>query len=167
MKANRILGLTLLLGYLMTQASCIRYASVPASDVLVGDDIRALLSAEGVARVIEQADGEGGGLSGRRVRGEILQSDREEIQLSVPWVRGAAQDASRTLSQRIIIRREDILQMELRKTDYVKTGGLVALIAAGVTIVVAESVAGNTGGGTQPGRDGRGTDNVTAGVPPP
>jgi hypothetical protein len=153
----------------MTQASCVRYISVPASEVLVGDDIRAFLSAEGVARVIEQADGEGGGVGGRTVRGEILQSDTEEIHLSVPWVRGAVQDASRTLSQRIIIRRNDILQMELRRTDYLKTGGLVALITAGVTVVVARSVGGNTGGGTLPGRGGRGDDNVTSGAhqPPP
>jgi hypothetical protein len=148
----------------MVQASCVRYASVPASEVLVGDDIRAFLSADGLARVIEQADGEGGGLSGRTVRGEILQSDAEEIHLSVPWVRGAAQDASRTLSQRIIIKRSDVLQMELRQTDYVKTGGLVALLTAGVTVVVAKSLGGDTGGGTLPGRDGRGSDHITSGA---
>ncbi len=167
MNANCSSGLTFLLGCLLVQAACVRYVAAPADAVPVGADIRALLSAEGVASVITQADGEGGGLSGRMVRGEVLQLDPEKIHLSVPWVRAGSRDASRTLNQRIVIPRNDVLQIELRRTDYLKTGGLVALITVGVTAVVARSFGGNAGGSTLPGRDGRGSDNVTSGVRQP
>jgi hypothetical protein len=144
-----------------------RYVHTPQETLRAGDHIRALLTPEGVYRVMSQADGDGAGLNGQTIRGKVLNLDAEDIRLAVPWARVQSRDATRTLNQSIVISRSDVLQVELRETDYVKTAGVVVLGSGAVTAVLVKSLSGTVGGSTPPERGGRGGDNVASPRPLP
>jgi hypothetical protein len=113
--------------------------------VPVGASVRALISAEA------QGDLEASvGVNEARLEGRVLESNGERLLLSVKTGVGAREFGSQTLYQRIDVGRQDVLRLDVRELDLHATGGLVALIAGGITFATLEIMRGGEPGNPEP-----------------
>ncbi|MDP2956072.1 MAG: hypothetical protein Q8N53_06605 [Longimicrobiales bacterium] len=133
-------------------AACHTYLPVDGAVVPKGSVVRVQVDGE-TARYVEgltsrsEAD--------RRFKGEVLESNPDSLLLAVTVALRENSPRMETISQRVALERRQILSMEIRQPDRVRTGAAVALVGALVAGVVVKILTGKTGG-----------SNVTAPPPP-
>jgi len=124
---------------------------MPLEVVPDGQDVRLLVTRQGAFELSEVTDVETG--AAPTLRGTVVGREPETLMVRVPV--GARQEGIHTvtLGQTIRVPEGEILQIERREFDAVKTGGLVAgAIGASVFIIMSimEAVGGDQPGGDTP-----------------
>jgi hypothetical protein len=113
-------------------AGCYAYTAVPVESAPVGADVRARISAAEAERLRDVLGGEDRTLNGRleerQDSGAILMTVA-----TVPRYDGVALERGR---QRILVPREGLVTLEMRRLDRRKTIGVIAVAAAAATYVV-------------------------------
>lgn len=126
----RVLTLTVLVSSL---GGCFRYVPVPLEAVPPGESVRLLVTRQGVSELTEVTEVEG---AAPQVQGTLLGLEESTLMLRVPV--GARQEGIHTvrLEQTIRIPEGEVLQVERREVDPLKTIGLLAVGVAGGTAMI-------------------------------
>lgn len=125
-------------------AACYSYAPIQPSEVSPGMGLRARVSASAGERIAPLL----GSTQARLLDGTVIEAGRDTMILEVPTtVRAEIGPSVQTLRQRVSLARGDVLEMESRKLDNLRTRLLVGGIAA---VVVSSAVRALRG---EPGKD--------------
>lgn len=136
-------------------AGCYRYAPVKASDVSPGMGIRARVTVEAGARIAPLL----GTTSARDLRGTLVTATTDTLVVEVPAPGVPDPDASgRVLNQRVSVARSEVLELETRTLDRVRTVALVGGSAAVLVSVLVKVLKGEPGADKTPGQGG--TDDI-------
>lgn len=133
-------------------AGCYRYLPVRPDEVPVGTSVRAHLSDAAASRMEAALP-----IANRSIEGKVLQRGANELFLSVS-VRDRQTLTDRALLQRVSIPQTEIVALELKEIDQVKTGALVAGVGAGVTALLIKALSGRTENTSRP--DGGGPQEI-------
>jgi hypothetical protein len=115
--------------------------------------VRARVSAASAERVAPLL----GTSSTRLLDGTLIANGTDTVIVEVPTAVRATVGASlQTLHQRVSIPRTELLELETRKLDRLRTGALVASAAVIVGAVVIRSINGGPASGNPPGGGGPG-----------
>lgn len=121
-------------------AACHHYTPVDPADVAPGDELRVFMTrdaAAGLAPVVA-ADA-------RRVDGRLVRWGERRIVLRVPQVAEPAYAAyARRLSQEVRVAAADIVSVEVRELDRLRTGALAAAVAGAVGFALVELLSGES-----------------------
>ncbi|MBI4539215.1 MAG: hypothetical protein HY704_06890 [Gemmatimonadetes bacterium] len=124
-------------------AGCYRYVPARMGGVPPGTAVRVHLTEEGARRLEELT-----GRERRQVSGELLGwGEQVLISAAVPAADGMV---DRGLRQRIIVARDEVVAVEVRELDRVRTVVLVAGVAAGATAAIVGAFTGGGGEGSRP-----------------
>ncbi|MBX6362773.1 MAG: hypothetical protein IRZ00_02795 [Gemmatimonadetes bacterium] len=135
---------------------CYTYAPTEIGSVAAGAPVRARVSGAGAEQIATVVP-----LNGRVVNGEFVESDSASVLLQVPSARRDGVPGLQMLYQRVRVPRADVLELEYRRLDPVRTG-LVAVGATAVAAFLASRVLqGNEPGVPRPG--GSGGNELTGG----
>jgi hypothetical protein len=130
---------------LLPAVGCYTYEPVRLGDVPVGADVRARVSsgeAERLREVIGRED--------RLIEGTVVEDGADELLLDVPVV-SAVQRRGETLNQRLSLPASEILEVELRRLDQLRTGSVLAVaLGAGIALLVSQLEGGRGDGPTDP-----------------
>ncbi|HET9984206.1 MAG TPA: hypothetical protein VFQ38_11485 [Longimicrobiales bacterium] len=154
---NAILRRALLLAPLSSTLACYTYAPMDIGDVAAGAPVRARVSGAGADQISAVVP-----LSGRVVDGHLVERDSASILLQVPSARRDGVPGLQVLYQRVRVPRADVLELESRRLDPVRTG----LIAVGGTALAA-FIASRVLKGNEPGvprTGGPGGTELTSGA---
>lgn len=127
---NAILRRALRLAPLTTlpMLACYTYAPTDIGSVAAGAPVRARVSGAGAEQIATLVP-----LNGRVVDGELVESDSASILLQVPSARRDGVPGLQMLYQRVRVPRADVLELEYRRLDPLRTG----LVAVGATALAA------------------------------
>jgi hypothetical protein len=119
---------------LLLLSGCFRYVPVPLEVVPDGEDVRLLVTRQGAFELSEVTNVETG--AAPTLRGTVVGREPETLMVRVPV--GARQEGIHTvtLGQTIRVPEGEILQVERREFDAVKTGGLVAGVIGGSVFII-------------------------------
>jgi len=134
-------------GLLATSAACYRYVPTTMEAVQAGDHIRAMLSAEAQQDLQDRV-----GLDLRILDGQLLE-DGDQVVVSVPTVKLESSFGAQSLHQNIDVPRRDIVRVDVRQLDKVRTYGLIGL-GVGVVALVSVKAFGESGPGSPDGGGG-------------
>lgn len=132
-----------------TLGGCFTYTVMPVEQIPVGSDVKARISGAEADRLT----GELGSEQDRVISGELTDKQGSDILLSVPRSLQRSAGPNGTVYQRVTIPRSSLFDVEVRRLDKWKTGGLLALAAALVSVVTITQF----GGRSDPGAPGKGT----------
>ncbi|MFN8572163.1 MAG: hypothetical protein U0132_08905 [Gemmatimonadaceae bacterium] len=136
-------------------AGCYRYAPMKASDVSPGTGIRARINVEAGSRIAPLL----GVTSARDLRGTLISATADTLVVEVPAPGVPDPDASgRVLNQRVSIARSEVLELETRTLDRVRTAALVGGSVAVLVSVLVKVLKGEPGADKTPGPGG--TDDI-------
>ena len=131
--------LTIIVTLLVLSAGCHRYVPVPAGSVPVGTEVRVELSEGGASRIE--------GVLGRRltdVSGELTEwGDRVVVAVPVAAVDGLT---DRGLRRSVVLEPEEIVGVDVRERDRIRTGILIGGIVAAVGVAALAAFTGTFGG---------------------
>jgi hypothetical protein len=130
---------------LLGLTACFTYTPVQVAEVSPGVMARARLSVPAAARVGETVP-----LAGRMIEGRVVTGDAVSLLLEVPSARDAAGHSGLTLYQRVQLPLDDVIELELRRVDRWKTGGLVAAGAVAIGFLVVRQFAGGSASSNLP-----------------
>ena len=135
-------------------SGCFTYMPIEPGQVEPGVDVRARVSPAAGARIAPLL----GATEARRLDGKVITRAADTLIVEVPTVIVDTREFGRTPNQRISIARGDLVELEVRKLDRLKTGAIVggAAVALGVTLV--KLLKGEPGKEPLPG--GGGTDAI-------
>ncbi len=142
MKICRIFSVLLSLA----AVGCYTYQPIALDEIRPSMDVRARLSAER-AEAIAQAHP----IAGREIDGAVLESNSEELVILVPLRQATAVRAEQSIATPLGIPNQDLLEVELKKLDWTKTGAIVAGGVALVALMISTDIGGGGGGGDDPG----------------
>jgi hypothetical protein len=131
--------------------ACYRYAPATLDAVPVGASVRAQISSQA-----ELALRDSFGVNMRVLTGTLVDRQERRLLLQVRTASGAEAFGSQSLYQRIAVSPQDVLRLDVRKLDRVKTGVLTAILAGAAAIVAIKII-----GDRRPG-----TPDVPPGPPP-
>ncbi len=129
-------------------SGCYKYATVQPGEVLPGTGVRARVSAATAERIAPLL----GTTDARVLTGQLIENQSGTLLVEVPTVVQAGMaGATQTLSQRISIPRAELLELESRRLDKVRTGAVTAAIAAVAISSAVAAIRNNDPGTNQPG----------------
>lgn len=122
---------------------CYNYSPVEMGGVAPGSDVRATLTTEKSLQLEEE-------LGQRRsvLEGEVLDADAGSILVAVAWYRPDPRRGTEPLTQRIRLREDEILEVEARRLDRLRTGGFLGVVGTAAAFLVIRLVTGDDPGGT-------------------
>ena len=127
----RIVRQMLACSALAVSLGCYKYVPATLDTTPVGSKVQALLSTEGQMLLEERV-----GIYGRTVTGELVEVTGDSVLLAVPAVRASAGVGS--LYQRVYFSRSQILRIDQRQLDAARTGGLIAVAAGGLVLILSQ-----------------------------
>ena len=140
----------LLFGALPLLASCYTYTPLKATELREGEDIRVRVNST-YAKELEPLLGL---QDARVVAGALIKNLPDTLIVEVPTVVQAdIGNATQTLRQRVSIPRSELVDLEMRTLDRVRTGTVVAVATVGIGVLIVKSlrkdpgVEGTPGGG--------------------
>jgi hypothetical protein len=135
-------------------AACYRYAPIESANIQPGTSVRARITAPAAERLALLL----GGPSGRVVSGRLVGAYGDTMVVEIPSVMQASMGGSvETLHQRVSFARAEVVELETRRLDRLRTAataGAVALIVGAVVLGALDSDRGSDG----PPGDGGGND---------
>jgi hypothetical protein len=131
-----------------TLGGCYTYAVMPVEQIPVGADVKARISGEEADRLTQELGSE----QDRVIAGKLTDKQASDILLSVPKFVQHSSGPNSTVYQRVTIQKSSLFDVEVRRLDKWKTGGLMALAAALVSVIAIKQF-GNNG---NPGGEGKG-----------
>ncbi|MBI4540564.1 MAG: hypothetical protein HY704_13770 [Gemmatimonadetes bacterium] len=137
------------LGLALPLAACFSYVPAELESIAPGEMVRARVSPQGAAR-LEEALGD----DNRLLEGEVLEKDDGGLLLSVPVSTRQWGFQMETLKQNVRVSQGEIVEVERKRFDRLKTWGSVGVSTAAVTVLAWRVLGGKSGG-------------ETAGKPPP
>lgn len=134
-----------------TLGGCYTYAVMPVEQIPVGADVKARISGEEADRLTKELGSE----QDRVIAGELTDKQASDILLSVPKFVQHSSGPNSTVYQRVAIQRSSLFDVEVRRLDKWKTGGIVALAAALASVIAFKTFGdnGNPGGTGKGGTD--------------
>jgi hypothetical protein len=131
--------------------ACYTYAPLELSVARPGMDVRARVTAAAADRVAPLL----GTADARLLTGRVIQSAPDTVIVEVPTVvRAAIGSSFQTLRQRVSIPRADLLELETRKLDRIRTGAVAGSAAVIVGAVAIKVIRGDRGREPYPGGGG-------------
>lgn len=130
---------------LFALTGCFSYTPVAVDAVSPGAVTRVRLSAAEANRLQESVP-----LAGRVVEGRLVAGTGDILLLDIPTLPGATAHRGVVLHQRIQLPLEEVIELELRRLDRWKTGGLVAAGVIAVGFVIARQFGGGTASSNLP-----------------
>lgn len=127
----RIVRQMLACSALAVSLGCYKYVPATLDTTPVGSKVQALLSTEGQMLLEERV-----GIYGRTVTGELVEVTGDSVLLAVPSVRASTGLGS--LYQRVYFSRSQILRIDQRQLDAARTGGLIAVAAGGLVLILSQ-----------------------------
>jgi hypothetical protein len=124
---------------LLGLTGCFTYTPVAADAVSPGAVTRVRLSAAKSERLRQSVPS-----AGRVVEGKLVAGADDALFLDLPTMKGPAAQPGVVLHQRIRLPLEEVIELEVRRLDHWKTGGLVAAGAIAVGLVIARQFGGGT-----------------------
>ena len=146
----RIVRQMLACSALAVSLGCYKYVPATLDTTPVGSKVQALLSTEGQMLLEERV-----GIYGRTVTGELVEVTGDSVLLAVPSVRASTGLGS--LYQRVYFSRSQILRIDQRQLDAARTGGLIAVAAGGLVLILSQVFGESNPGQIEPingGNDG-------------
>lgn len=133
---------------MMLSTGCFGYVPATLDSVPVGAHVRAMLSTEGQIILRDRI-----GIDAQVLQGELLENGGDTVLLAVRSSTITDEfGGQRPLFQRIDIPTSHILRVDLRRTDPVRTGALVAVGAGAAALLISQAF-----GDSNPGQpDGSG-----------
>jgi hypothetical protein len=131
--------------------ACYAYASIDPAGVQPGTNVRARVSAAAAERLgpllaISNA---------RLLSGRLVENRADTMIVEVPTITQASVGTSiEALHQRVSIPRAELLELETRRLDRLRTTALAGSAAIVVGAVVIKAINGEPGGGNPPGGGG-------------
>lgn len=130
-----------------SQLGCYTYAPATLETVPIGTHVRALITVEAERQLLATF----GVQQGRILSAGLEGREGDRIALLVPSVPIGFGPGSRPLYQQITLAPADILRVDARRLDVVRTGVLVAGGAVAMVALVWETLGGGIFSGTNPG----------------
>jgi hypothetical protein len=144
MKKSRFIPVLLSLA----AVGCHTYQPIALDEIQPSMAVRARLSAEraeAIARVHS--------IYGRELDGEVVESNSEELVILVPLRHSTGFRSEQSLAAPLGIPNQDVLEVELKKLDWTRTGALAVAGAALLGLIASQTMDGD-GGGDDPGKPG-------------
>lgn len=138
-------GRLLALAPVLALQACYTHAVVQPEQVAPGSSVQARISAAEAERLAPAM-----GFESRILRGEVIDVGSDNVMLEV----GRRASTGQWLAQRVTIPRSDLLEMEIRELDRVRTLGLVAGVAVLGGIAAYSQFEGSSSGTGGPPRPG-------------
>ena len=118
-------------------AACYTYVSIEPAAVKPGESVRVRVSTAAAARIAPLL----GGADSRVVAGTMIENAPAGMILEIPTIVPADVGSPfQTLHQRVSIARNELVEMETRTLDRLRTGSLAAAVAIVVGTAVLKSV---------------------------
>lgn len=117
-------------------SGCYTYTPVPIAQTTPGEEVRIRISAERAAelqQILQRED--------RVLIGEVVINGPEDLLLEVPSAAVASAGSVSRLNQRLTFTHADIVEVEARKLDRLRTAGVAAVIAAAGTYLAIRAFA--------------------------
>lgn len=140
-----MLPLVLCLPLLLAVTNCYTYVPTRVEDLSVGTNVRALVSTS-TARSLEERIG----IAGGSLSGKLLEHTDSRLLLLVRGQGTGVRIGSSALYQRVDVAVPDVLRVEFRVLNKVRTGGLVAALLGVATVMLVQAF-GESGPGSDPG----------------
>ena len=118
---------------------------MPIDSAPTGVGVRGHLSIDGSARARELT-----GRDRRTINGRLLRVDETHIEFGLPVRREPGRLGAEGLYESLTLARGDVVELELRRLDRMRTVGIVAVAAAAVGVLLVRSLSGDSGGGSAP-----------------
>ncbi len=135
-------------------SGCFSYLPIEPGEVEPGLTVRARVSAAASARIAPLL----GATEARRLDGTLITNSADTLIVEVPTVMADTREFGRTPNQRVSIPRGDLLELEVRRLDRVRTVVVAGTVAAVVGGVLVKALTGGPGKEPLPG--GGGTDAI-------
>ena len=103
-------------------SGCFTYIPIEPGQVEPGVNVRARVSLSASARIAPLL----GASDARRLDGQMISQSADTLIVEVPTVFVDTREFGRTPNQRVSIPRTDLVELEVRKLDRVRTAGMVA-----------------------------------------
>jgi len=126
--------------------ACYGYAPVEPATLSPGAELRARLSAVEAERLADVLPG-----VDRLVEGRVLEADGEGFLLLVPVAQRQAGSSLQTLNQRVRLSRDQVIEVELKRVDRLRTGLLIAAGAVATGLLAARILEGGRIERAEPG----------------
>ena len=135
-------------------SGCFSYIPIEPGEVEPGVSVRARVSPTASARIAPLL----GATDARKLDGTVITRSADTMVVEVPTVLTDNREFGRTPNQRVSITRGDLVELEVRKLDRVRTVGLIGGAAFIVGGAIFRAMNGEPGKEPLPG--GGGTDNI-------
>jgi hypothetical protein len=140
-----------LLSVLPLLAGCYAYAPIEPAAVRPGTSVRARVSAAGADRIAPLL----GASDARRLSGRLVDTRADTMIVEVPSVRQTSLAGMEPLHQRVSIPRSDLLELETRRLDRLRTAAVAGSAAIIVAVLAINALENDpASGGTPPGGGG-------------
>jgi hypothetical protein len=137
---------------LLVLQGCFSYLPIEPGEVEPGLAVRARVSPAASARIAPLL----GASEARRLDGTVVTHSPDTLIVEVPTVMADVREFGRTPNQRVSIPRGDLLELEVRRLDRIRTSLVAGTVAAIIAGVLVKSLQGEPGKEPLPG--GGGTD---------
>ena len=154
-QVNRMTRSTRLLWPVLFTTGCFSYLPVTSvSDVEPGYSVRARISPTASAQIAPLL----GASDARRLDGTLIAQSADTLIVEVPIVMQDAREFGHTPNQRVSIARRDLLELEVRRLDRLRTGAIAGGAAVVIGGILVSALKGDPGKEPLPG--GGGTDAI-------
>ena len=131
---------------LATQLACYTYGPATLETVPDGAHVRALITPEAERALLATF----GVQQGRILSGSLEGREGDQLALLVPSVPFGTGPGSRPLYQQVTLPAADVLRVDVRRVDPLRTGVVVAAAGAAAVLLAWESLGGGIFGGGRP-----------------
>lgn len=138
-----------LLPALVVMAGCHTFQPASYDQISPGERVRARVNsawADSLDALLQR--------DGRVVEGTVVEKPDGALLLEVPVQSELRGIEFQTLSQRVSIPEDGLVELELKELDRGRTWGVVALASVAVGVFIAQQLSGNSGGSNVPGGGG-------------
>ena len=156
MKNMKRVALSMLLASSSVMGGCYAHTPVEIGELSPGDAVRLRLTATEADRLEQEVQ-----ITERVFRAQVVESEASELLVRVP-VRTSARLGGE-LYNRISLTPEQLVEIELRELDGVRTAGMVVVAAAVVTaaaFAAFEAISAGDGDGKEPGEPSQGVIRI-------
>lgn len=133
------------MGVALLFAGCYRYVPLEPAEAPVGAEVRAHLTEGARARLQPLLRG-----TERHLNGEVVGRGTDTLVLELPVAMPADGLRTRELAQRVNLSREDMVALERKELDRLRTAALVAGLGTGVVALAVKVLSGRTESQTLP-----------------
>lgn len=124
---------------------CYQYVPGSLDTVPIGARVRAQLSSEAELLLRDSLR-----IDARVVNGTLVDREQQRLLLQVRAASGARTFGDQSLYQRIAVTPQDVLRLEIRKVNGVKTGALAVALAGMAALLIIEITGHNRPGTPEP-----------------